>query len=257
MPSSEDSCQEWVTCGIRIALADRTLKAEIPVPAGLMRPAMLLPIFQSLTGALAEHAMQVAERKGRSVSCKAGCAACCRKLVPLSEMEVRRLHEVFEGLPESTRSGVLARFDVAMQSLKSTGLLDRLGVPDGLNTDEFWSIGLEYFRQWISCPFLENERCVIYEDRPIACRECLVVSPPSDCFPDSKATAVGHLVLPCSVSAALAHIHDSCEYTGARWIPLILMPDWVKAHPERKPTRTGPELLNAILAIIDDRMSNP
>ena len=52
-------------------------------------------------------------------------------------------------------------------------------------------LGREYFQLGIPCPFLEEESCSIYHDRPITCREYLVTSPPAALriFPPQKISA--------------------------------------------------------------------
>ena len=38
-----------------------------------------------------------------------------------------------------------------------------------------------YFAAGIPCPFLEEERCGVYDERPVVCREYAVTSPPELC----------------------------------------------------------------------------
>jgi len=247
MPQETDLAVEYVTYSISISIAGETLQAEVPVPAGVTRPVEMLPIYQSVSDAILNHTVQAAGEAGHPVSCRPGCAACCRKLVPVSQWEARRIREIMDSLPADCLSEVLARFGEARHILRQTGLLDRLGEPAGLGSEEISSLGPSYFERYISCPFLDQERCIIYEERPIACRECLVTSPPEDCFPESKTRAVRQLVLPCSVSAALARSGVQSEPGPARWVPLIVVPEWVDANPETPPVSTGPELMREIL----------
>src|SRR5262249_61696224 len=53
----------------------------------------------------------------------------------------------------------------------------------------------EYFRLGIDCPFLEDETCMIYADRPLVCRGYVVVSPPELCT-DPRAGQVQVVRLP-------------------------------------------------------------
>ena len=54
------------------------------------------------------HLPLVAAR-GEAISCKAGCGACCRQLVPVSETEAHHLRDVVEAMPEPRRAAVTAR----------------------------------------------------------------------------------------------------------------------------------------------------
>jgi NADH:ubiquinone oxidoreductase subunit D len=56
-----------------------------------------------------------ARASGATVSCKKGCGACCRQLVPVSEIEARQLKELVEQMPEPRRSEIWARFERARE----------------------------------------------------------------------------------------------------------------------------------------------
>jgi Fe-S-cluster containining protein len=118
---------------------------------------------------------------GGSISCKAGCGACCRMLVPISELEAQRLREVVHAMPEPRRSHVLARFAEAVRQLDAAGLLPQLRRVEQWTDNEFQAMTRAYFERQIACPFLEAESCSIYEERPITCREYLVTSPAEKC----------------------------------------------------------------------------
>ena len=61
-----------------------------------------------------------------SVSCKKGCAACCRMLVPVSAPEAFALKEMVHALPEPRRLAILNKIAEARTRLAETGLLARL-----------------------------------------------------------------------------------------------------------------------------------
>jgi len=64
--------------------------------------------------------------EGGTVSCKKGCAACCRYLVHVSESEAYYLYELVERLPEPRRSQVRERFAEARRRLQQAGFLETL-----------------------------------------------------------------------------------------------------------------------------------
>ena len=129
--------------------------------------------------------VKTAEKSGKSISCKAGCGACCRQLVPITPTEAYNLRDLIESLPEPRRSDIRARFAEARRKLDEAGLLEKLLHPETVG-DELRAVGMEYFRLGIACPFLEAESCSIYPDRPIACREYLVTSPAEGAAPRRK-----------------------------------------------------------------------
>jgi Fe-S-cluster containining protein len=255
-PASGEA-EEWVTATVKLNVSGAQLEMDITVPSGLTKPGRMLPIFQSLAEALVGVGVREAEAEGRSISCKAGCGACCRQLVPLSEMEAQQLIELLESLPEPRRTEVRARFDAAYERLRDGGLLEKLEYPERFQLGEMMEFGIEYFRQGIACPFLEAESCSIHPERPIACREYLVTSAPEHCANPTIETVEG-VEIPGKVSIALCRLTQDPTKTFIPWVPLILAPRWVAAHPVEMPPRKGTELLSEVFSrLIEKRKEGP
>jgi Fe-S-cluster containining protein len=227
------------------------MQSRVTVPAGPARVSDLLPLARGLSDAVVRETCRAVEGSGELISCRKGCGACCRNLVAISEVEARRLREVIEGLPEPRRSAVRALFAEARQRLERAGLLETLHQAGRWTDEAYTAMARNYFRQGIPCPFLEEEACSIYEERPITCREYLVTSPPELCAsPDSK--GVRRVRLPLRVFNAVARWQvPPAEHFLERWVPLILAPEWAEAHPEEPPPRPGPELLRELLVQLD------
>jgi Fe-S-cluster containining protein len=203
----------------------------------------MLPLVQSFANAVVGVATEAAEEQGRQISCRKGCGACCRQLVPIAEVEARNLAAVVEAMPEPRRSQVRARFTEARRRLTETGMLETLLRREEWQEGEGRSIGSAYFRQGIPCPFLEDESCSIHPDRPIACREYLVTSPAENCANPSAET-VDCVKLPMRLWTALARFDAvGPEERFIRWVPLVLAPEWAAAHPEEPAPQPGPDLL--------------
>jgi Fe-S-cluster containining protein len=162
--------------------------------------------------------------------------------VPISEIEARQLRDLVADLPEPRRSQVLARFHEARARLEHAGLLERLEHPERFADEQLRSLGLEYFRLAIACPFLEDESCSIHPDRPLACREYLVTSPAEHCAHPEENKVRG-VPLPLEVSRAVCRMDVSPQARFARWTPLILALAWAEEHPDEPPLRPGPELV--------------
>jgi Fe-S-cluster containining protein len=222
------------------------LRARLTVPAGPTDRLGLLPMVRALSDAASDMAQRSSERQGRPVSCRAGCAACCRQIVLASEAEARRLRALVEALPEPKRAEVRARFAEARRKLEEAGLLEALQAPESFGPGVA-ELGLAYFRLRLDCPFLEEERCTIYPERPLACREYLVVSPAESCSrPDVE--TVKQLRLPFKVSTAFARLDDGpAEERPLRRLPLILAPEWAEQHPDEPSARPGPEWARMLL----------
>jgi Fe-S-cluster containining protein len=116
---------------------------------------------------------------------------------------------------------------------------------------------MQYFRQGIPCPFLEEESCSIYPDRPIACREYLVTSPPEHCA-EPATDAVRGVQLPLKVWTALARFDKVLPSAQTiRWVPLILAPDWAAENPEEADPRPGPELARELFDYLTTQKTRP
>jgi Fe-S-cluster containining protein len=151
---------------------------ELTVPAALVSVERLLPILRGLSSLFAERATNQLEAERGAVSCRAGCGACCRQLVPLAPSEARALARLVDALPEPRRSLIRGRFESALRRLAAADLLSRMRTH---TAEERAALGKAYFQQGIACPFLEDESCSIHPDRPMACREYLVSSPAENC----------------------------------------------------------------------------
>jgi Fe-S-cluster containining protein len=226
---------------------DDDVEMELTLPAAPARLESLLPVFQKVADSLVGLAVERAGAEGRVVSCKKGCGACCRQLVPISEVEARRIGRLVEELPEPRRTEVRARFTRARERLAEAGLLSKLeNRQEGFVEGEVASFGLAYFHVGIPCPFLEEESCSIYADRPTVCREYLVTSPAVNCA-DPKAGLIDKVEPPVRVWTALARAGS----TGppARfipWVPLVLAPDWASAHPDASEPRPVEEVFRGV-----------
>jgi len=201
--------------GTKVALtcSDRTTVMSI---------GQLLPALRSLTNSVVDAAVQREEKAGGKISCKAGCGACCRQLVPISVAEARELPSLIAGLNPAHRDRVTARFEDAISSLQASGLWDRLQNLATIPLEERIAFAMEYVSKGIPCPFLEDESCSIHENRPLICRQYLVTSPASHCK-NPNAETISRVPLAADAFRALRHIEAQDE-DRPRFVPLVLAP---------------------------------
>jgi Fe-S-cluster containining protein len=203
----------------------------------------MVGVLQVLQGAIADQAEQRVAAAGKPVSCRAGCGACCRQSVPVTEPEARALAALVEAMPEPRRTQVIARFAAAQQRLRSSPvgqeMIDRhaRGQPVPQATID------AYFFLGIACPFLEEESCSIHPMRPIVCREYLVTSDPSHCAALDGERIRRVPLTPLFPRAVAASRRD----THKGWLLLIDALDFAAATSPGPRTRTGPEILRAVL----------
>jgi Fe-S-cluster containining protein len=227
---------------VEMELGQTRLELKFQVPGGPLRPVRLLPLLRTVSDHLAKDAARRAAAHGEEVSCRAGCAACCRYLVPVSPVEARRLREIVDAMPAPRRAEVEGRFAALRERLAGAGVLERLRQPETLSPEERNTLGAAYFALDLPCPFLEGERCSIYPERPLACREFMVTSPAELCGA-TDGTPVRMVRLPGRPSMAATALEDGPALSDGGWVLLSLALGWVAAHPEAEEPPTGPELV--------------
>ncbi|WP_252263549.1 YkgJ family cysteine cluster protein [Paracidobacterium acidisoli] len=209
----------------------------------------LLPILQNLETAVIDKVVHEATASGHSISCRAGCGACCRQLVPVSIFEAEALFQWFSDLQEEQREMIEQRFHQALLALRENGILQRL-------LDEEWSkdeesvtrLAIDYFHARVACPFLQNENCSIHPIRPLSCREYLVTGPPALCD-DPSIHDVRGVKFPFTLSRALYRLGQELEHDNRGWIPMVFLLAWGKSglHPGEHFTGTGQEVLRIFM----------
>jgi Fe-S-cluster containining protein len=216
---------ELVPMPFTVTWHGRKIEANAGIPVKPIRPRHLLPLVQGFANAVTK----LAEAANDSVTCREGCAACCRRLVPVTRSEAHHYLEDVNVLPQPLQSEIRERFEAGKRKLAETGLLEKL---QGNNAAE---LDREYFALGIPCPFLDDESCAIHPDRPLACREHLVTSPAELCATNDDVRTV---TLPALSRTSFAALDDGdC-------IPLILALDWAEANPEPPASVPGIELFD-------------
>src|SRR6516164_5535388 len=167
------------TADVRMTVGSRPVHLRLTVPTGPTAIRDMLPLFHGLDNVVVNIAEEKVEQAGEHISCRAGCGACCRQIVPISESEAFQIKRLVDDLPEPRRSAVRQRFADGIKRMADAGMLKRLRYVD--REPNAIILGLDYFRVGVPCPFLEDESCSIHPDRPLACREYLVTSPAEFC----------------------------------------------------------------------------
>ncbi len=167
----------------------------------------LLPLFQDITNKVISVTARITEAAGERISCRNGCDACCSQLVPISRAEGFALLALVDRMPEVRQRIVRARFEHNLKQFRDSGLSEVLEYALTENDrTELRRAGLGYFKLNLPCPFLDEQSCSIHPERPISCREFLVVSDPRHCsVPSPKTTR--HVALPVQVSKV---VYDMC-----------------------------------------------
>lgn len=217
---------------VQLRVLGQDIHADIPRPAPVVRLDAVLPLLRQLDDQAIDLAVDraTAERRER-VTCAKGCSACCRaQPVPVTPVEAYALARLVEALPEPRRSEVRARFNANVAALEAAGLLEHfLARPRPVQPDEARLAARQYFALGLVCPFLTNDACGIYAERPFVCRQYLVTSPVEDCSnPFDRPVRV----VPMPIRFAHAMLETSEAFLGEPQvtIPLATALVYVERH---------------------------
>ncbi|HSL57653.1 MAG TPA: YkgJ family cysteine cluster protein [Acidimicrobiales bacterium] len=129
------------------------------------------------------------------VSCTAGCSACCSQAVPVTAAEVRSAVAAIARLPEERRAEIARRAAAVTATLADAGISPTTFRDAGDDPAARRAVAGAYFAQDQPCPLLHDGVCSIRADRPLACREYLVVSDPAHCAPPGVGDEPGDQVV--------------------------------------------------------------
>jgi len=205
------------------------LHASAQLPAGRTTLTELLPIIRNIESAITGRVAQEAEAAGSPISCKASCAACCRQMVPLNLFEAEAMMAWLRSLPEERQAEIEARFHGALSTLRDAGVIEKLLDPQWTKQEGYATgVAIAYFNAHVACPFLENENCGIYTNRPLVCREYMVTSPPELCQ-DPAVNEVHGVQLPLKLTHVMYAFGRQMERDTRGWIPLVFLLAWGKS----------------------------
>ena len=212
---------------LRFALSvmGRPVVVETEAPPERARFDELLPALRAVEDAVVDAAVKNVEAEGARVSCAEGCSTCCkRQLVPVTPPEALAIARLVDRLPEPRRSAVRAAFALALEKLKAAGLYDLYMARENDPVRDR-SLARSYMALELHCPFLTNDACGIYTDRPLVCRHYLVTSPPELCADPTTNPIVG-VPIPFGLPRALMRAMEPRTGEPEHTVPLVLALDY-------------------------------
>jgi Fe-S-cluster containining protein len=237
---------EWVNGKAQLSVGGEPFEINFTVPAKPVRLGRMLPVFQRLSDTFNDAGIAGLQKEGKSISCKAGCGACCRQLVPVSEAEAFDLRRVVDGLPEPRRTEIRKRFAGGLEKLKNVRFFERLADAAENDRDHYSGMLREYFTYSIACPFLENESCSIHHDRPVACREYLVTSPAENCN-SAEGEGIENIHYLFKVKDTVITIARNKRPPELPYVPMVQLLEWTEKRSDASPKRTGGEWMRLFL----------
>jgi Fe-S-cluster containining protein len=235
---------------IRMRIGGLPIQIQTQVPEGDVGITGMLPLMRNFTDMLVQLSAETVTSQGKTITCRAGCGACCRQPVPVSEAEARALAAYVANLPQERRAAVVERFRAVLEKLAGAGLLDDLRRMQDLEDSERKELGMAYFKLGMPCPFLENEACSIYPIRPVRCREYLVTTPAEYCATPGQ-SRVERMGIAGEVSQILYRITAQKMEEEPRFLLLVTALDYAASVP---PEETAPsqELVERFLRAMKD-----
>jgi len=202
----------------------------------------IVPLARTICSKITTVVLKSIHRNEGQIPCNKGCSTCCKRcLIPLSVPEAFRLNDEIEKAPIDKSHSIwkdclnASRHLLTQNTTKK--FINQLSVsathkPASLNHISDWYSSLK-----LACPFLHQDICTIYEQRPLACREHFIISSTGGCNNENCFAEV--LDIPIRVSNALGQLASDLEGTDeeAVILPLILL--WCKDHTKRA-ERTWP-----------------
>jgi Fe-S-cluster containining protein len=208
--------------------------------SGPSRPVEVIPLAHKIADKLTDVVIQDAAEQGAPATCRAGCSACCKLyLPPIAPLEALALAKLVKAMPGKQRETVRRRFSASVKRLEQVGLLDprrppgstvlQVSATEGKSNTE--RAGEMYRAAGITCPLLESERCSIYAERPVACRQHLVSSDPALCAgtdPDALRT----LPRPVQMIGVLLDYSAALGDVDPLAMPIPLALEWAEVYAE-------------------------
>src|SRR5260370_9029206 len=226
-----DSPQQRPTVRLRLRILGEPLAVEAPGPPETVPLAEVLPLLRAIDDRAVDLAVRRSEAKGKTVWCRKGCAACCRaQPVPVTPPEAYALLRLIENLPEQRRAEIRARFADRVERLRDAGLADHfLQRARDVTKEQARDPAQRYFHLGLWCPFLQDDACGIYEDRPFVCRQYLVTSPAELCR-NPFTNPVEVIRMPIAAAGAMLRTATNLLEKRQFTVALTLALEYAEAH---------------------------
>jgi len=222
--------------GLELDILGKEVNFHIGVGKGQARLADIVPLARTLCTKITDVVLESIRSDGGRIPCCKGCSACCKPgLVPLSVPQALRLKEEISAAPAYRRESMSRACLLAARRILSQkppkAFMDRTAEaspagPVDLDLVSDWYAGLK-----LDCPFLDNNLCNIYEQRPLACREYFIKGSAGVC---KGQRGIAEMVeTPVQVTNVLARLASELEGTRVEAVLLPLVLVWCEENPER------------------------
>jgi len=221
---------------------------QMDVPDAAFSLSDIVPMASAISDRIMGVVIDKFQSDGAQISCKKGCSACCSYLVPLSIPEVFWLEEIILTKDKSTSRQLMRTCLLAARSIlkqKPPGMYScEAGNQAEQRTVDISAVADWYSNLKIECPFLLNGICVVYEQRPLVCRE------------HEKNGLARAMDMPVRVSTALSQLTGELEGKSTEAVLLPLIPVWCEENRHRNDRKwSAVDVINRFVQILKDMSS--
>lgn len=219
---------------ISIPAADFSLDVTLSYADKSVRLSELVHICRQLADMIVEKVIQHRQQTASPTACKKGCSHCCHYMIPLSSAEAFRLDEEIQALPRDRKRKAIRSMLVAARRVLEYRVpkLVAEGHSEELQTPNLLVISDWFNSLHLPCPFLTDNSCRIYANRPIACREHLATGNPFGCKTTSKKIA-SVVEMPISIAEVLNEVSNRLEGTESESVILPVAIVWCNENTIR------------------------
>jgi Fe-S-cluster containining protein len=219
-PVCGDGCE---VIGLEFDIFGKAIEFRIAA-CGRARLADIVPAARAISTKITDIATERIYCRRGHIPCHKGCPACCSYLVSMSIPEVFCFNREVFLKPKHLSSHILRTYFLAASQIikhRPPSLPEQCFPEESANLSELHLLSDWYASLNLVCPFLYNNQCVIYEQRPLVCREHFVTGSVHGCKGGHGEAQV--VELPVRIANILCQFtRELCSADDAVMIPLAL-----------------------------------
>jgi len=230
---AEHSCGSHIgTISFKLDILDEVAHFCVNITESQVKLADIVPLARRVSAKITKIVVERTWRSGQTIPCRQGCSACCNFLVPLSVPEALCLRDDILAMPEFLRGRIeQSCFSATQRILKRKppkSFVDQFKSGKHINPVELKVLANWYSSFKQTCPFPYEDRCIIYEQRPLPCREYFIKGSAVAC--KGKGDAAEVIKMPALITEALGQLASELEGTSAEAVIMPLVFVWYEEN---------------------------
>ena len=212
--------------GLDLDLYGKNLHFDISFGTDTVGLEAIVGVAREICDKITEFVVAKNIEQGERVPCCQGCVNCCNYLITASSAEIFCLVEDVKKLNDSFYKYVQKNILLACQQIL------KKKPPEHFDHSQLNDLSDWYKSLNLSCPFLFEGSCSIYDVRPISCREYFIKGSPNVC--KGKRGFAEVLEMPVSIANVLNDFCCELEDESDTSVMLSLFQVWADENSERK-----------------------